>query len=80
MNNTATILDQIKAKAIALWGDKWMTELTKMYVVIAKANGDDTATPVKRRPQIQRAFQNNGCHSETLLILIQAAGLEVILK
>jgi hypothetical protein len=64
------ILDRIKARAIDRWGEKkWLAEMVKKYCQMAKTQGDETATPVNRRPQIERAFERGTCTADTLILL-----------
>jgi hypothetical protein len=66
------VLDAIARRASDRWGEKWVAELVKAYVKIAIANGDDKATPVNRRPQIERAFATGGCTLEKAIWLAAA--------
>ncbi len=68
------ILDAIQRHATERWGQKWMAELVKAYVKIAIANGDETATPVNRRPQLERAFKVGTCTLDTAILLAAAVG------
>jgi hypothetical protein len=64
------VLDRIKARAIGQWGEKkWLAELVKKYCQIAKRQGDETATPLSRRPQLERVFERGTCTADTLMIL-----------
>lgn len=68
------ILEAIQRRAIAHWGEKWIAELVKAYVKIAIANGDEGATVVKRRPQIERTFKTGSCTLDTAIVLAAAVG------
>ncbi|GAB4379739.1 MAG: hypothetical protein Kow00121_34490 [Elainellaceae cyanobacterium] len=69
------ILERIKARAIAQWGqEKWIAGLVNEYVKIAQANGDDKATAVNRRPQLERAFKVGSCTLDTAIMLAAAVG------
>lgn len=68
------ILDAIAQRAIDRWGDKWVAELVKSYVKIAIANGDEKATSVNRRPQIERALESGNCTLEKAIWLAAAVG------
>lgn len=74
MTTGKTILEAIQRRAIDRWGDRWIAELVKAYVQIAIANGDEGATVVKRRPQIERAFKSGGCTLDTAIALAAAVG------
>lgn len=75
MVSAADILNRIQSRSEQLWGEKWIANLTRAYVEIAKRDwSDETATTVNRRPQIERAFKNGGCNADTLLILLEAVG------
>ena len=65
-----TVLERIKARAIGQWGErKWLAEVVKKYCQIAKTQGDETATPLARRPQLERAFERGTCTADTLIML-----------
>lgn len=66
------ILDAIQRRAMERWQDKWMAELVKAYVKIAIANGDEGATVVKRRPQLERVFKSGTCTLDTVIWLAAA--------
>jgi len=66
------ILAVIQQRAIDRWGEKWVAELVKAYVKIAIANGDEKATSVSRRPQIERAFETGSCTLEKAIWLAAA--------
>lgn len=68
------VLDAIARRAADRWGEKWIAELVKAYVKIAIANGDEKATPINRRPQIERAFESGGCTLEKAIWLAAAVG------
>jgi len=68
------ILDRIKDRAIAKWGDKWVANLAREYASIAKERGDEKATTVNRRPQLERAFESGSCTLETAIVLAAATG------
>lgn len=69
------ILERIKSRAIAQWGqEKWIANLVNEYVKIAQANGDDKATAVNRRPQLERAFKVGSCTLDTAIMLAAAVG------
>jgi hypothetical protein len=68
------ILDAIQRRAVERWEKRWMAELVKTYVKIAIANGDETATPVNRRPQLERAFKSGTCTLDTAILLAAAVG------
>ncbi len=68
------ILEAIRRRAMERWQDKWMAELVKAYVKIAIANGDEGATVVKRRSQLERAFEGGSCTINTLIWLAAAVG------
>lgn len=66
------VIEAIERRARARWKDKWMAELVKSYVKIVVANGDETATPVNRRPQLERIFKSGGCNLDTAIALAAA--------
>lgn len=69
------ILERIKTRAISKWGEeKWIVGLVRAYVEIANANGDDKATTINRRPQIERAFKAGSCTLDTAIALAAAVG------
>lgn len=68
------ILNKIKERAIAKWGDKWMAKLATEYATIARSRGDEKATAVTRRAQLERAFDTGGCNLETAIMLTEAIG------
>lgn len=71
----ATILERIKQRSIARWGEeKWIAGLVREYVKVANANGDDKATTINRRPQIERAFKAGSCTLDTAITLAAAVG------
>jgi hypothetical protein len=75
VTTSRAILDKIKEKAIAKWGEKrWVAELVKKYVEIAIENGDESATAVNRRPQVERAFNVGSCSADTLILIVAAVG------
>lgn len=71
----ATILERIKQRAIGRWGEeKWLANLVREYVKIAQSQGDDKATAINRRPQIERAFKVGSCTLDTAITLAAAVG------
>ncbi len=68
------ILERIKARAIQKYGDKWIAGIVRGYVSIAQSQGDEKATTVNRRPQIERVFDQGGCNADTLIMLAAAVG------
>lgn len=73
--DAASILERIKQRAIAKWSEeKWLANLVREYVKIAQAQGDDKATPINRRPQIERAFKVGSCTLDTAINLAAAVG------
>jgi hypothetical protein len=67
------ILDKIKQQAIAQFSEeKWIAGLVREYVKLAKLNGDDNATAINRRPQIERAFREGSCTLSTAILLAAA--------
>lgn len=68
------ILERIKARAIAKFGEKWLLNLVREYVEIAQQNGDGKATVINRRNQIERAFNVGSCTADTLIQLAAAVG------
>ncbi|NJL20087.1 MAG: hypothetical protein HC895_03435 [Leptolyngbyaceae cyanobacterium SM1_3_5] len=68
---SADVLDAIKQRAIAKWGEeKWMLNLVREYV---RLEGEG-AKPVQRRSQIARAFETGSCTLETAMLLANAIG------
>jgi hypothetical protein len=75
VTTSRAILDKIQERAIAKWGDrKWLPELVKKYVEIAIENGDEAATAINRRPQVERAFKVGSCTADTLILIAAAVG------
>ena len=73
--NGQAILNRIKQRAIAQWGeDKWVVNLVREYVKLATAQGDEKATVINRRPQIQRTFEVGSCTLDTAILLAAAVG------
>ncbi|QYO62306.1 hypothetical protein [Leptolyngbya sp. 7M] len=68
------VLEAIQERAQERWGEKWIAELVKAYVKIAIANGDEGATVVKRRSQIERALKSGSCTLDTAIWLAAAVG------
>jgi hypothetical protein len=66
----AKILNSIKARAIAKWGeDRWLANITREYVKITQEG--DVST---RKAQIKRAFVNGGCNLSTAIALAKTVG------
>ncbi|KAM3107286.1 hypothetical protein [Phormidesmis sp. 146-33] len=65
------ILERIKARAINKFGEKWLLNLVREYVAIC---GDEKATVINRRNQIERAFNVGSCNADTLIMLAAAVG------
>lgn len=74
------ILEAIQSRAAARWGGKWLAELVKAYVKIAVVNGDEKATAVNRRPQLERAFEVGSCTLTTAIWLAAAVDCQVQLN
>ncbi len=74
ITTSKAILDRIQHQAEKQWGDKWMANLVKEYVKIAREQGDEKATPVSRRTQIERAFERGSCNLDTAIMLAAALG------
>jgi hypothetical protein len=68
------ILEAITRRASDRWGEKWIAELVKAYVKVAIANGDEKATTINRRPQIERALKAGSCTLDTAIWLAAAVG------
>lgn len=69
------VLECIKIRAIDRWGEKkWLVELVREYVKITNAQGDEKATTINRRPQIERAFKVGSCTLDTAIVLAAAVG------
>jgi hypothetical protein len=66
------ILNVIQRRAMDRWGEKWMAELVKAYVKVANANGDEKATAINRRPQIERMFEAGSCTLDKAIWLAAA--------
>lgn len=69
-----SILERIKERAIAKFGEKWLAGLTKAYIPIAIKNGDETATVARRRPQIEQIFERKSCKVDSLILLAASVG------
>jgi hypothetical protein len=75
MTSSTAILERIRERAIAKWGEeKWIVGIVRAYVEIAKAQGDEKATTVNRRTQIERVFDKGSCNLETAISLAAAVG------
>jgi len=68
------ILERIKARAIAKFGEKWLLNLVREYVSLSIVNGDEKATVINRRNQIERVFNVGSCNADTLIMLVAAVG------
>lgn len=69
------ILEKIQARAVSRWGEKkWKVNLVKEYTRIAFENGDENATVVNRRNQIERAFEVGSCTTDTMIMLAASVG------
>lgn len=71
----SAILERIQQRAQKKWGEKWLPNLVREYVVIAREHGsekDKNATAINRRPQIERAFTAGSCTADTLIMLAAA--------
>jgi hypothetical protein len=74
MISSSDILARIKSRAIELWGDKWIANISKEYANLAAAAGDTKANPVSRRRQLERAFTEGSCTLNTAILLAAAVG------
>jgi hypothetical protein len=72
----STVLEVIKARAIARWGDDWLLEIVREYVRLANSQGDAKATVNSRKSQLQRAFEVGSCRLETAMLLAEAIGCQ----
>lgn len=71
------VLNTIKARAIARWGEAdWLLEIVREYVRLAQQQGDGKATVNNRKSQIQRAFEVNSCRLDTAMLLAAAVGCQ----
>ena len=70
----SAVLESIKARAIARWGDDWLLEIVREYVRLANSKGDTKATVNNRKSQMQRAFEVGRCRLETAMLLAEAVG------
>jgi hypothetical protein len=70
----SAVLEAIKARAIARWGDDWLLEIVREYVRLANSQGDTKATVNNRKSQIQRAFEVGSCRLDTAMLLAEAVG------
>jgi hypothetical protein len=68
----SAILDRIQQRAQKRWGEKWLVNLVREYVAIARDQGDQVATVTNRRNQIERAFNAGSCTADTLIMLAAA--------
>lgn len=79
--NAEAILDAIKRRAIAKWGeDKWQANLTREYVKLVQSQGDTEATYNGRKRNIYRIFEAQNCNLDTAVILVAAVGGKFQLK
>jgi len=75
---SAQVLERIKERAIAKWGEKrWKLELVQEY---CRLEDNPKATPINRRPQIYRVFETGSCTLETALRLANAVGCRFYLE
>jgi hypothetical protein len=72
----SAVLEAIKARAIARWGDDWLLEIVREYVRLANAQGDTKATVNNRKSQTQRAFEAGSCRLDTAMLLAEAVGCQ----
>ena len=72
----SAVLDAIKTRAIARWGDDWLLEIVREYVRLANAQGDTKATVNNRKSQTQRAFEVGSCRLDTAMLLAEAVGCQ----
>lgn len=72
----SAVLEAIKARAIARWGDDWLLEIVREYVRLANAQGDTKATVNNRKSQMQRAFEVGSCRLDTAMLLAEAVGCQ----
>lgn len=70
----SAVLEAIKTRAIARWGDDWLLEIVREYVRLANAQGDTKATVNNRKSQTQRAFEVGSCRLDTAMLLAEAVG------
>lgn len=71
------VIERIKQEAIARWGEeKWLANLVRAYVEVARANGDEKATPTNRRTQVERVFNVGGCTLDTAIKLAAAVNFQ----
>jgi hypothetical protein len=68
------ILERIQERATKKWAERWLPNLVREYVAIARSQGDEVATAVNRRPQIERAFTVGSCTADTLIMLAASVG------
>jgi hypothetical protein len=72
-------LDQIEAKAKALWADRWLVEITRKYCELH--DGGDTIENFRnRRSTLGRLFDKRSPAAATLFNLAQCVGLTFELK
>jgi hypothetical protein len=76
MTDTA-IIEAIKAKAIALWGDRWLTEITRKWNELYHPDGDTTEAYRNKRPQLGRTFDAGTATLATVVKLAQCVDLEL---
>lgn len=72
----SAVLEAIKTRAIARWGDDWLLEIVREYVRLANAQGDTKATVNNRKSQTQRAFEVGSCRLDTAMLLAEAVGCQ----
>jgi hypothetical protein len=76
MTDTA-IIEAIKAKAIVLWGDRWLTEITRKWNELYHPDGDTTEAYRNKRPQLGRTFDAGTATLATVVRLAQCVELEL---
>jgi hypothetical protein len=75
ITTSKAILETIKGRAIAQWGEKkWLAALAQEYVKIVQTQGDAEATYENRRRQIYRVFEAYSCTLDTAIALTAAVG------
>jgi hypothetical protein len=74
------ILNDIKEQAIKLWGEKWLTELTRQYNHLFNAEGDTNEAYRNKRSQIQRSFDGGGITLKNVMRLAECVGVTIRIK
>ena len=75
---TEEILNAVKAKAIALWGEeRWLVDLTRRCNELFEESGDSIQAFRLRRAHIGRIFKNQNCTIPWLYKLVTSVNAKI---